>query len=130
MVFPTVESSDPYIHFDRDQSGRMVGLRQRREGDVMPPTGESDAGLFGLSRRTYLELLPEFAAAAPRGAGTGERNFLPFVPWLSARHPGAISTFGCRDPREAIGINTPEDLRRMEAWLRERHGRMSRGTCA
>ena len=52
------------------------------------------------------------------GRGTGERNFLPFIPWLAGRKP--VVTFPCTDPMEALGINTPEDLQQVEAWLRSR----------
>ena len=41
------------------------------------------------------------------GAGTGERNFLPFLPWLAER--AKVMTFEI-DAAEAQGINTPEDL--------------------
>ena len=84
----------------------------------MPTRGESDMGLFSLSRGAYCTLLPQFAGETVSGRGTGERNFLPFVPWLAARAP--VATIPCTDPREAIGINTPEDLQQVEAWLRER----------
>ena len=50
-----------------------------------------------------------------RGRGTGERNFVPFVPWLAQR--AEVVTFPCTDEREAVGINTPEELRMMEAWI-------------
>jgi bifunctional UDP-N-acetylglucosamine pyrophosphorylase/glucosamine-1-phosphate N-acetyltransferase len=116
---PTVRRVDPYIHFDRDASGRLSGLRQRREGDAMPATGESDMGLFALSRDAFERHLPAYAAGVQVGTGTGERNFLPFVPWLAARE--TVVTFPCTDEREAIGINTPEDLRLMEEWIASRH---------
>src|SRR6266545_4141881 len=59
--------------------------------------------------------LPDYARNVERGRGTGERNFLPFIPWLAQR--ARVATFPCTDPREAIGINTPEELRRMEEWM-------------
>ncbi len=130
MVLPTVARRSPYIHFDRDHHDRIVALRQRREGDAMPEVGESDAGLFALSRRACLELLPAFDAGTDPGATTGERNFLPFIPWLSARYPDAVVTFPCRDPREAVGVNTPEELREVESWLRERRAGHVPGTSA
>jgi len=130
MVVPTVARRSPYIHFDRDSHHRIVGLRQRREGDAMPEVGESDAGLFALSRRACLELLPVFDAETGPGRTTGERNFLPFIPWLSARHPNAVVTFPCRDPREAVGINTPGELREIESWLRERREGLAPGMSA
>jgi len=115
MVLPTCIGPDPYIHFDRDPSGRIVAVRQRREGDAMPAAGESDMGVFSLSRAAYLEDLRAYDRAAARGRATGERNFLPFIPWLAAS--GRVVSFPCTDPIEAVGINTPEDLRRIEAHL-------------
>lgn len=117
-ALPTVRRADPYIHFERSADGRMAGLLQRREGDTMPATGESDMGLFALTRETYERDLPAFARDARPGRDTGERNFVPFVPWLAGR--ARVVTIPCTDDREAIGINTPEDLRMMEEWLGSR----------
>jgi bifunctional N-acetylglucosamine-1-phosphate-uridyltransferase/glucosamine-1-phosphate-acetyltransferase GlmU-like protein len=117
-ALPTVRRTDPYIHFDRDASGRLSGLRQRREGDPMPPIGEGDMGLFALTRDAYERRLPEFADGIAPGRATGERNFVPFIPWLAARE--TVATFPCTDERESVGINTPEDLRFMEDWIATR----------
>ena len=114
-ALPTVRRAEPYIHFERDAHGRLSALRQRREGDTMPPVGESDMGLFALRRTAFERDLPEYAAGVERGRGTGERNFVPFIPWLARRAP--VETFPCTDEREAIGINTPDELRMMEEWL-------------
>jgi bifunctional N-acetylglucosamine-1-phosphate-uridyltransferase/glucosamine-1-phosphate-acetyltransferase GlmU-like protein len=116
--FPTCTSAAPYVHFPRDASGRITGVLHRREGDAMPETGESDAGLFSLSRHAYLDLLAEFAAAPGTGSATGERNFLPFIPWAAAR--GAVVTFPCTEAAEAVGVNTPEDLAVAERTLQQR----------
>jgi NDP-sugar pyrophosphorylase family protein len=122
MIFPTVETPDPYVHFQRNAEGRIVELRQRREGDAMPERGESDMGVFALRRAAFEGELAAFASQAIAGSGTGERNFLPFIPWLAARRP--VRTIGCTDPRERVGINTPEDLAAVAAWLRERPARV------
>lgn len=114
VILPTVEQTPPYIHFDRDASGRLTGVRQRREGDTMPDTGLSDAGLFSLSRTAFHDWLPEYAGSAPRDAATGERNFLPFIPWVSMR--ARVVTFPIA-PEEARGVNTPADLAAAERWL-------------
>ena len=118
LVMPTCHQPDPYIHLDRDATGRITRVRHRREGDLMPALGESDTGLFDLSRDAFSQLLPQYAQDVEPAAGTGERNFLPFVAWLSARAP--IVTFPCTEPEEAVGVNTPEDLARLEAHLRGR----------
>lgn len=118
LAFPTVTTAAPYIHFARDESGRITRVLQRREGDVMPETGEGDIGLFALSGRSYLELLPHFSASTVTGGGTGERNFLPFIPWLAGH--ALVRTIPATNPMEAVGINTPEDLTRVGKYLAER----------
>lgn len=120
MIVPTVTRSDPYIHFTRDARGRIAGLLQRREGDAMPGEGEGDVGVFAMAREIFRNELQEFAGRAAAGSGTGERNFLPFIPWLARRRN--VVTIPCSDPMEAIGVNTPEDLQVVEAWLASRSG--------
>ena len=118
LIMPTVLRRDPYIHFPRDAAGRLTGLLQRREGDAMPREGEGDMGVFSLRREAFERDLPEYAQANDVGAVTGERNFLPFVPWLAQRR--LVSTIPCTDPMEALGVNTRSDLQALEAWMRTR----------
>jgi bifunctional N-acetylglucosamine-1-phosphate-uridyltransferase/glucosamine-1-phosphate-acetyltransferase GlmU-like protein len=118
LALPTVVRRDPYTHFERDTGGRLSRFLQRREGDVLPEEGESDMGVFALARDTFERDLEEYADTVMAGAGTGERNFVPFVPWLAQRKE--VVTFPCTDQMEAVGINTPDELRAVEAWLRER----------
>jgi len=115
LVFPTVARRAPYIHLVRGAGGKIVEIRQRREGDAMPEVGESDVGLFCLSAAGYHDLLPEFARTDDAGSVTRERNFLPFIPWLSGR--AEVRTFPARDEIESLGVNTPEDARRLEAYI-------------
>jgi bifunctional UDP-N-acetylglucosamine pyrophosphorylase / glucosamine-1-phosphate N-acetyltransferase len=119
VIMPVAIQPAPYIHFDRRPDGRLIGVRQRREGDDMPVTGTSDAGLFSLSIEAFERWLPQYALTAPSGTGTGERNFLPFLPWMASR--GQVKTFEI-DPCEASGINTPGDLAAVEARLRKAQG--------
>lgn len=116
-IFPTVRQATPYIHLDRDANGRITGIRQRREGDAMPHVGESDMGLFSLSPDAYFDLLPQFGGEATKAAATRERNFLPFMPWLVQRGRSVL-TFPSTNEMEAVGINTPDDRRRLEDYLR------------
>lgn len=81
----------------------------------MPGEGESDMGLFSLSGDCYRRLLPRYARDATLGRDTGERNFLPFIPWLAGG--GTVRTVGSHAPIEALGVNTPEDLAQMERHL-------------
>lgn len=115
LAFPTVKCDQPYIHFARDDRGVITGVLQRREGDAMPPRGEGDIGLFALSAEAYLTDLPAYAASASPGRATGERNFLPFIPWLARE--GRVGTVAASGEVEAVGINTPEELARVARHL-------------
>ncbi len=116
LVFPVVTKSEPYIHFERDETGRIVRVLQRREGDPMPAVGEGDVGLFALRNDIYLDALTEYARQTDLGARTRERNFLPFIPWLSA--PATVHTFPVGHAMESVGVNTPSELQQVEAYLR------------
>jgi bifunctional UDP-N-acetylglucosamine pyrophosphorylase / glucosamine-1-phosphate N-acetyltransferase len=116
LLLPTSLRDSPYIHFARDGSGRIDRVLQRREGDRMPDVGESDIGLFVLSADAYLRLLPRFASHVEPAAGTGERNFLPFIPWVA--HRATVVTVPATDPIESVGINTAEELDTVASYLR------------
>lgn len=117
LTMPVVRRDQPYIHLDRDEHGAIRRILQRREGDEMPVVGESDMGLFNLSGDAYLDLLPRFGTEAQPAPGTGERNFLPFIPWLQRR--ATVSTVAATHALESVGINTPEELERVAAYLRD-----------
>ncbi|MEO5740948.1 MAG: NTP transferase domain-containing protein, partial [Vicinamibacterales bacterium] len=121
-ILPTSQQASPYIHLDRDGEGRIAAIRQRREGDEMPQAGESDMGLFSLSPDAYFNLLPQFGREAASATATRERNFLPFLLWLVQRGHSVV-TFASTNELEAIGINTPDDRRRLEAYLRDLENR-------
>ena len=116
VALPTIWRRNPYIHFARDDDGQIVRVLHRREGDRLPDFGESDMGLFALSRDAFTHHLPRYAAALEPGRGTGERNFLPFIAWVSSR--AKVVSFTGTDEREAVGVNTSDELRAVEEWLR------------
>ena len=118
LALPTCRVRDPYVHVVRDPDGRITRVLHRREGDTMPDVGETDAGLFDLSLQAYSVGLPAYAARPQIGARTGERNFVPFVAWMAERGP--VATVDCAEPEEAVGINTPDELTRIEDHLRAR----------
>lgn len=119
LVMPTVVMPAPYIHWVRDAEGQITSVLQRREGDPMPDVGEGDIGLFCLSLRAYLDLLPRFARDAPRGRATQEKNFLPFASWLGAQSTSRspVQTIPATSTFEAVGINTPGDVALIERYL-------------
>jgi bifunctional N-acetylglucosamine-1-phosphate-uridyltransferase/glucosamine-1-phosphate-acetyltransferase GlmU-like protein len=115
LVLATLIVESPYVHFDRDDDGRIVGVRERREGHDMPVRGETDIGLFDLSLDAWQNALPRFAATAAPASGTGERNFLPFIPWLASHEQ--VDTVRGLSPIEAVGVNTPDELAAVESHL-------------
>ena len=119
LALPTRTRAHPYIHFQRDRSGRPVRVLQARENDAMPPIGETDCGAFLVrSARFYQDLAGYMASPSERGAVTGEVNFLPF---LVAPQAGfrKIATLRGVDPRETLGVNTPEEAALAGRYLRE-----------
>jgi bifunctional UDP-N-acetylglucosamine pyrophosphorylase/glucosamine-1-phosphate N-acetyltransferase len=118
VILPTVTRTQPYVHLVRNAQGAMINVLHRREGDAMPEVGESDMGLFCLSRTAYLDFLSDFAREGGQGSLTREKNFLPFIPWLSRR--ARVRTFAGQDAMEAVGINTADDLHQVETYFLQR----------
>lgn len=115
LVLPTAPKPTPYVHLERGAAGTIERVLHMRDGDTMPASGEQDAGLFALRGFTYLETLSQFADSATSSPVTGERNFLPFIPYISAR--GGVETFPV-DATESVGVNDPQDLQQVEEHLR------------
>jgi bifunctional UDP-N-acetylglucosamine pyrophosphorylase / glucosamine-1-phosphate N-acetyltransferase len=116
VILPTALVDEPYIHLVNDDQGEIIKILHRREGDPMPERGEGDMGLFCLSRDAYFNLLPRFSHQVEEGVATRERNFLPFLPWLRGR--AKVRKFPAHHEIESIGVNTPDDLSRVESYLR------------
>lgn len=85
LTCPTVLRAHPYIHFERDETGRLIGLRQAREGDVMPETGESDTGFFCFETAALHGLLDRLRGEGGIGSATREFNLLPVIPQRRSR---------------------------------------------
>jgi hypothetical protein len=98
----------PYVEYVFD-GPRLAAVRQSREGDATTPNGFSDVGAFLLGTEGLREAWTGFLTAAPPGIQTGEVNFLPFLPFLSARG-WKVTPLEVADATEARGINTPDDL--------------------
>lgn len=121
-TLPTVMRANPYIHFKRDATGRVLRVLQAREGDAMPEVGESDAGVFCFRSIALRRLLGEMERSGSGiGARTGEFNFLPVFP-LAARVEGGLLTPSVITEEESIGVNTVEDAQRLSDVLRARYG--------
>ena len=124
VTCPTVLRANPYIHFERDAQGRLTALRQAREGDAMPESGESDTGFFCF-RTTRLADLLEAQRSEGGGAGTVTREFnlLPVIP-RAARVDGGSRVVTPRHMsiEETVGVNSPADATLVEEFLRRPHG--------
>jgi bifunctional UDP-N-acetylglucosamine pyrophosphorylase / glucosamine-1-phosphate N-acetyltransferase len=109
-TLPTLIRANPYIHFERDHSGRILRVLQAREGDAMPESGESDSGLF-LFRTDVLRdsLATLIASPDARGRQTHELNFLPIFPMLDNIVSARIMT-----EEESIGVNSRADAEHLE----------------
>ena len=107
-VLPVTRMAQPYVEYVFE-SRLLTKVLQTREGDTTTPNGFSDVGTFLLGTDGLKAAWEDYLAAAPRGAGTGEINFLPFLPFLSAKG-WTITPVEVADETEARGINTKEDL--------------------
>jgi bifunctional UDP-N-acetylglucosamine pyrophosphorylase / glucosamine-1-phosphate N-acetyltransferase len=119
LTLPLVPMPDPYVEYVVRED-RVEEVRMSREGDRCTPGGRSDVGMFCLSTAGLAAAWDAYAATAPRGAVTGELNFLPFLAHLG-RAGWATTTVPVEDPDEARGINTAADLefaRRTRSRLR------------
>lgn len=109
VVLPTVALPQPYVEYVFDGEGLLTAVRQSREGDACTPNGQADIGTFALSTAGLHEAWEQYCVVSGSGALTGERNFLPFLPYLSAAG-WAVKRMTAAHPDEARGINTPADL--------------------
>jgi bifunctional UDP-N-acetylglucosamine pyrophosphorylase/glucosamine-1-phosphate N-acetyltransferase len=121
VACPTVFRDNPYIHFDRDQSGQICALRQAREGDSMPERGESDTGFFCF-RTEVLRSLFEQQRRSPEHAGTLTREFnlLPVIP-RAAKLGLSVITPRLMTLEETVGVNSTRDAAFVEAFLQNSH---------
>jgi bifunctional UDP-N-acetylglucosamine pyrophosphorylase/glucosamine-1-phosphate N-acetyltransferase len=107
-VLPVTRMATPYVEYVFD-GPRLTKVLQTREGDTTTQNGYSDVGTFLLGTAGLKSAWDAFLAQAPRGAGTGEINFLPFLPFLSAEGR-TVTPLEVADATEARGINTKADL--------------------
>lgn len=109
IVLPLVALPEPYVEYCFEPSGRLMAVRQTREGDRCRPGGLGDVGTFILSTAGLGSAWARFLEARRVGAVTGDINFLPFLVFLAQRG-WEVKRFEVADPVEARGINTPADL--------------------
>ena len=107
-VLPVTRMVTPYVEYVFEGM-TLARVLQTREGDKTTPNGFSDTGTFLLETRGLAAAWDTYLTQAGRGSATGEINFLPFLPFLSAQG-WAVTPLEVADATEARGINTREDL--------------------
>ncbi|HVN91288.1 MAG TPA: NTP transferase domain-containing protein [Candidatus Binataceae bacterium] len=117
VVIPVVAMSQPYVEYIFDAE-RLIAVKQSREGDSCSPGGYSDIGTFVLSVADLHERWESYRRSPEVGGATGEINFLPFLPYLSASR-WDVRRFVIDDEREARGINTAQDLAFFQSIMSE-----------
>ena len=115
-VLPVARMEQPYVQYIFDGT-LLTKVLQTREGDRTMPNGFSDVGTFLLGSEGLKAAWDDYLRQVPAGAGTGEINFLPFLPFLSGRG-WTVTPVEVADATEARGINSPEDL----AFFRRLYG--------
>jgi bifunctional UDP-N-acetylglucosamine pyrophosphorylase/glucosamine-1-phosphate N-acetyltransferase len=110
LTLPTVLRRKPYIHFERDPTGRLKTVLQAREGDTMPEVGESDCGVFLFETRALFEALESAHSSLSLvcGAATHEFNLLPILP-LFDKTPGNLCSVRVYGLEQTVGVNTVDD---------------------
>ncbi len=108
MVLPVTRMAVPYVEYVFD-GPRLSKVLQTREGDATTAGGFSDVGAFLLATAGLRPAWQDYLGQAARGAGTGEINFLPFLPFLSVCG-WTVTPLEVADATEARGINTKDDL--------------------
>jgi bifunctional N-acetylglucosamine-1-phosphate-uridyltransferase/glucosamine-1-phosphate-acetyltransferase GlmU-like protein len=119
-VLPLTRMSDPYVEYVFEDA-RLAAVLQSREGDKTAPGGFSDVGTFLLGTQGLTAAWNDYLSKAAHGSRTGEINFLPFLPFLSAQG-WTVTPLEVADPTEARGINTPEDLSFFRGLYRYKDG--------
>jgi bifunctional UDP-N-acetylglucosamine pyrophosphorylase/glucosamine-1-phosphate N-acetyltransferase len=107
-VLPVTRMAIPYVEYVFD-GPRLIKVLQTREGDATRAGGFSDVGTFLLATQGLKPAWDSYLNSASRGVGTGEINFLPFLPFLSAQG-WTVTPLEVADATEARGINTKDDL--------------------
>jgi bifunctional N-acetylglucosamine-1-phosphate-uridyltransferase/glucosamine-1-phosphate-acetyltransferase GlmU-like protein len=107
-VLPVTRMAVPYVEYVFE-GPRLTKVLQSREGDTTTSNGFSDVGTFLLTTQGLRPAWEGYRKTAAPGSGTGEINFLPFLPFLSAQD-WMITPLEVADATEARGINTKDDL--------------------
>ena len=121
LTFPTVMKKNPYIHFHRDNTGKIIKVLQKRENEIKTEVGENDCGFFCFSTNSLFYLLKNSLSSPDNlGSQTKEINLLQLFPQFEMIE-GHVNTLRIAHEDETLGINTVEEALNAELILRNRN---------
>jgi bifunctional UDP-N-acetylglucosamine pyrophosphorylase / glucosamine-1-phosphate N-acetyltransferase len=127
LTFPTSIKKSPYTHVIRNENGNVSGILEAREGDVMPPEGENDCGIFLLKGEMIIQGLDElrvktwdsknlkFNRLNGRLSHNGEFNFLSIIN-LWASKSILLKALPIASQDETQGINSLSDTQKFNKF--------------
>jgi bifunctional UDP-N-acetylglucosamine pyrophosphorylase/glucosamine-1-phosphate N-acetyltransferase len=114
LSFPTRRTDNCYTYVERSDTGQVRRVVETREqAGAVPSAGERDTGIFVFNRQLILEALKRGGDEAI-GRTTGEHGFLYVIGQL-ASEGHAVEGYPIASELDAIGFNTPDDLREIAA---------------
>src|SRR4029453_16152542 len=112
VTVPLARVDAPYVHYEFDAQGRLIAVRQRREGDGRPDTGQADCGCFIVSpARVFAVRRRLRVVRPPAGPHSNEQTFLQALHFV-AREAPVVGVAGAT-LADTIGLNSTSDLARL-----------------
>jgi CTP:molybdopterin cytidylyltransferase MocA len=111
VTIPLAHVDAPYVHYEFDAHTRLIAVRQRREGDLLPDAGDADCGCFVVSPPRVFSVLRRLRSSnLLEGPLSHEQNFLQALPFI-AREAPVVGVAGATQA-DTIGLNSITDLER------------------
>lgn len=116
LMTALLDAPKGYGRILRDQTGAITGIVEEKDAsDAQRAICEVNAGVYVAS--------PQFlfaALASVKNDNNQGEYYLPDAVAIALSQQKSVATFQVEDPCEMLGINTREELARMETTLRER----------
>lgn len=109
LSLPLVLRSKPYVEYVFINNN-LKKINEAREGDNCSKKGLSDVGFFLFYSNNFKKYLDEFNKKNIIGKNTKEKNFLPFITYISNKK-WEIKKIIFKDKIQSIGVNTRKDIK-------------------
>ncbi len=110
LLIPTILKSDPYIHLERDLDSKIISVRRKRTGDLLPTYGENDSGIFIIKGRLLFDSIKDMRSKYLENSNNSEFDFLSIIPYLSSKGFKVV-TVPIITENETIGLNTLDEAK-------------------